>query len=55
MEDELFFLHGIAYDNVFVGGWKSTQHPVYRKFICQPVDLFGEARMNPIMVAVRPF
>jgi hypothetical protein len=39
MEDELFFLHCIAYDNVFVDGRKSTRHPVYRKFICHPVDL----------------
>jgi hypothetical protein len=55
MEDELFFLHGIAYDNVFVDERKSTRHPVYRKFISHPVDLVGEAPMNPIMFAVRPF
>jgi hypothetical protein len=55
MEDERFPLHGIAYDNVFVDGGKSAQHLVYRKFICHPVDLVGEAPMNPIMVATRPF
>jgi hypothetical protein len=55
MEGERFALHGVAYDNVFVDGRKSAQHPVYRKFICHPVDLVGEAPMNPIMVVVRPF
>jgi hypothetical protein len=52
MEGERFPLHGIAYDNVFEDGRKSTQHPIYRKFICHPVDLVCEALMNPIMVTV---
>jgi hypothetical protein len=43
----------MAYDNVFVDGRKSTQHPVYHKFICHPVDLVGEAPMNHIMVAIQ--
>jgi hypothetical protein len=55
MEGERFPFHGIAYDNVFVDGRKSAQHPVYHKFICHPVDLVGEAPMNPIMVVVQPF
>jgi hypothetical protein len=54
MEGEWFALHGIAYDNVFVDGRRLAQHPIYRKFICHPVDLVGEAPMNPIMVVVRP-
>jgi hypothetical protein len=44
-----------THDNVIVDGRKSTRHPVYRKFICHPVDLVGEAPMNPIMVAVQTF
>jgi hypothetical protein len=52
MEGERFPLHTIAYDNIFVDGRKSTQHPIYRKFICHPVDIVGEALMNPITVAV---
>jgi hypothetical protein len=54
MEGERFPLHSISYDNVFVEGRKSAQHPIYRKNICYPVDLVGEAPMNPIMAAVRP-
>jgi hypothetical protein len=52
MEGEWFFLHGMAYNNVFVAGRKSTLHPIYRKFICHLVDVVGEALINPIMVAV---
>jgi hypothetical protein len=51
-EGEQFPLHGIAYVNVFVDGRKSKQHPIYRKFICHPIDLVGEAFTNPIMVVV---
>jgi hypothetical protein len=40
---DTFETYHIAYDNVFVDGRNSTQHPVYRKFICHPVDLVGEA------------
>jgi hypothetical protein len=53
MEGEGFSLHGIAHDNVIVDGRKSTRHSVYHKFICHPLDLVGEAFMNPIMVAKR--
>jgi hypothetical protein len=52
MESARFPLHSIAYDNVFLDGRKSTQHPIYRKLICHPVDLVGEALMNPIMVVI---
>jgi hypothetical protein len=48
MEGKRFSLHGIAYDNVFVDVRKSTQHPIYRNFICHQVDLVEEAPMNPM-------
>jgi hypothetical protein len=53
MKGERFLLHGIANEKVFVAGRKSTLHPIYRNFISHPVDLVGEALMNPIMVAVQ--
>jgi hypothetical protein len=53
MGGERFALHGLSYDNVFVDGRKSTQQPIYRKFIHCLVDLVGEAPMNPTMVTVR--
>jgi hypothetical protein len=55
MKGERFPLHGIAYDNVFVAGRKSTVHSIYRNLIFHLVVLVGEAFMNPIMVDMRLF